>query len=64
MMSARPEFMDAAFDALDQRFGSEAAYLEALGVDSDAQAAFRGRMLVQTHTGPRRGTAGTPYSGK
>lgn len=47
MMDAPPEAMEATLDFIRERWGSAAGYLGALGLDAEAVAAVRARLLGQ-----------------
>lgn len=47
LMDVRPHYIEAAFDAIDEGFGSVEAYIrEGLDIDDDAVARFRDAILV------------------
>lgn len=46
LLEARPEYLRAAFDTIDARYGSTEAYLrEGLGIDAETQAQLRAKLL-------------------
>jgi len=52
-LTVRREYLEAAFTAVDRRYGSFDAYLrDGLGLDSAALQAMRDRYLVGASAGP------------
>lgn len=46
LFEARPEYLQAAFDTIDQKYGSTDAYLrDGLGIDAETQARLRANLL-------------------